>query len=67
MERIAMDFKSVISLKQPSCTVCKICFSLEKTKKYEFGKTGKKQHQREFAKSERVLLRCTGLKWIGNS
>ena len=62
-----MDFKSVISLKQPSCIMCKISFSLEKTKKYEFGKTGKKQHQREFAKSERVLLRCRGLKWIGNS
>ena len=50
-----MDFKSVISLKQPSCIMCKISFSIEK--KYEFGKTGKKQHQREFTKSERVLLK----------
>lgn len=52
-----MDFKSVISLKQPSCIMCKISFSIEKTKKYEFCKTGKKQHQREFTKSERVLLK----------
>ena len=57
MERIAMDFKSVISLKQPSCIMCKISFSVSKAKKYEFGKTGKEQHRREFAKSERVLLR----------
>ena len=52
-----MDFKSVISLKQPSCIMCKISFSIEKTKKYEFGKTRKKQHQREFTESERVLLK----------
>ena len=41
MERIAMDFKSVISLKQPPCIMCKISFGVKKTKKYEFGKTGK--------------------------
>ena len=57
MERIDIDFKTVISLKQPSQIICKISFSVKKTKKYEFGRTGKKQHRREFAKSERVLPR----------
>ena len=37
--------------------ICKISFSVKKTTKYEFGRTGKKQYRRAFAKSERVLFR----------
>ena len=46
-----MDFKSVISLKQPSCIMCKISFSVSKAKKYEFGKTGKNNIEENLPKA----------------
>ena len=57
MERIAMDFKSVISLKQLSCIMCKISFSVSKAKKYEFGKTGKKKTSKRICQKRTSIVK----------